>query len=96
MIRTQVHIIVEGLVQGVGYRWFVRGKAESLMVSGYVRNLYNGNVEVRAAGNEGLLHELIKALKIGPRGARVTGLKVDWLPLTTDAMKGDSRGFEIR
>jgi len=95
-MRAQVHIVVEGLVQGVGFRWFVMRKAESLDLSGHVRNLYDGNVEVLAIGNEGMLHELIKALRIGPRAARVSGLKIDWLPPLSDPLKGDQTGFEIQ
>ncbi len=93
---AMVHITVEGLVQGVGFRWFVFRKAESLTLSGFVRNLPNGNVEVLATGPEGMLHELIKELRIGPRAARVTSLKIDWMPPSSDVMKGEQTGFEIR
>ena len=43
---VRVHIIVEGLVQGVGFRWFVQRKAESIGIKGWVRNLYDGKVEI--------------------------------------------------
>jgi acylphosphatase len=71
-------IIVQGLVQGVGYRFFVIKKAQEHHVAGYVRNLPNRNVEVVAEGNKGILHEFIKQLEIGPASAQVTGMDVQW------------------
>jgi acylphosphatase len=79
-MEASVHIIVEGLVQGVGYRWFVARHAETLGINGYVRNLYDGRVEVEAAGDRSLLEELIRDLRIGPRSAHVTDLKIEWRP----------------
>jgi len=66
-------------VQGVGFRWFVARHAESLGLRGYVSNLYNGNVEIEAVGERGLIEELIKQVKVGPRSAHVTNLKLEWL-----------------
>jgi acylphosphatase len=89
---ASVHIIVEGLVQGVGYRWFVARRAETLGIRGFARNLYDGTVEVRASGDRSLLEELIRDLKVGPRSAHVTNLKIEW------DSPGESPGtqFEIR
>lgn len=78
-MHIAAHMIVEGLVQGVGFRWFVARHAESLGLTGYVSNLYNGNVEIEAVGERGLIEELIKQVKVGPRSAHVTNLKLDWL-----------------
>lgn len=77
-VTARVHIIVEGLVQGVGFRWFVYRKAEVLGLTGWVRNLYNGSVEIEAEGDRSLLEELIKEVKVGPRSARVTNLTIEW------------------
>jgi acylphosphatase len=77
-VTARVHIIVEGLVQGVGFRWFVYRKAEALGLTGWVRNLYNGSVEIEAEGDRSLLEELIKEVKVGPRSARVTNLRIEW------------------
>lgn len=74
-----VHIIVEGLVQGVGFRWFVARRADSLGLKGWVRNLPDGRVEIHAEGERGLLEELISAVKVGPRSAQVTNLRLQWL-----------------
>jgi acylphosphatase len=95
-MHAQVHIIVEGLVQGVGFRWFVQRQAESLRLGGHVRNLYDGRVEILASGDQGLLQELARAVRVGPRGAHVTDVKIDWLPPPAEAVKGESPSFEIR
>jgi len=78
-MEAHVHMIVEGLVQGVGFRWFVARQAEELGLLGYVKNLYNGNVEIEAIGERSLVEELIKQVKVGPRSAQVTNLKLDWV-----------------
>ena len=62
---------VSGRVQGVGFRFFVEGKAAALGVSGYVKNLFDGRVEVYAIGSAGQLDALKSALLRGPRMAIV-------------------------
>jgi len=47
-MTVRVHVIVEGLVQGVGFRWFVARLAESSALGGHVQNLWSGQVEVEA------------------------------------------------
>ena len=87
-------MIVEGLVQGVGFRWFVGRHAESLGLNGFVSNLYNGNVEIEAVGERGLIEELIKQVKVGPRSAHVSNLKIEWIE---DAKRANHyTHFEIR
>ena len=78
-MHVAAHMMVEGLVQGVGFRWFVARHAESLGLKGYVSNLYNGNVEIEAVGERGMIEELIKQVKVGPRSAHVSDLKLEWL-----------------
>ncbi len=73
-----VHIVVEGLVQGVGFRWFVARRAEGLGLKGYVENRYDGSVEVEAEGDRSLLEELVHEVRIGPRSAHVTNLRLEW------------------
>ena len=77
-MQVTAHMIVEGLVQGVGFRWFVTHHAQALGLKGYVHNLYNGNVEIEAVGERGLIEELINQVKVGPRSAHVTNLKLEW------------------
>ena len=75
-------IVVEGIVQGVGYRDFVQRKARSLGVAGYVVNLRDGRVRVRAEGPRETIDELIRDLERGPPLARVAKVSVTWLPAT--------------
>lgn len=59
------------MVQGVGFRWYVKRRAERLGLKGWVRNLPGGQVEVVAEGSEEALMELEEVLKKGPPAARV-------------------------
>ena len=65
------HVRISGRVQGVGFRWFVREEARRLGLSGWVTNLPDGEVEVRAAGEGSSLERLRRALEVGPTGAQV-------------------------
>ncbi|MFC1683709.1 acylphosphatase [Candidatus Zixiibacteriota bacterium] len=71
-------VVVSGVVQGVGYRYFVQQAARKLGLNGFVRNRYSGDVEVEAEGDRGLLEELIQSLRLGPPASSVRGLKIDW------------------
>lgn len=71
-------IVVSGLVQGVGFRWFVNRHAVRLGLKGFVQNNFDGTVLVEVEGDRSLIEELIKELKVGPRAAQVTDLKIDW------------------
>jgi acylphosphatase len=94
-MEARVHIIVAGLVQGVGYRWFAAQRARTLGLSGFVRNLREGTVEVEAEGERGLIEELITQLRIGPRSARVADLRIDWQPPSASGGPS-STSFDIR
>ena len=65
------HFLVQGRVQGVGFRWFVHREAGALDLRGWVRNTEDGHVEVVAAGNAEELDALRHALHKGSRGSRV-------------------------
>jgi acylphosphatase len=71
---SQLHVRIVGVVQGVGFRWFVRERARRLGLAGWVRNLPDGSVEVLAAGDRGQLDLLRGELLRGPRGAVVESL----------------------
>ena len=66
-----LHFLVQGRVQGVGFRWFVQREASELGLQGWVRNTEDGHVEVLAAGKPADLDELRASLRSGPRGSRV-------------------------
>jgi acylphosphatase len=70
-----VRYVVRGVVQGVGFRWFVLREAHRLDVRGWVSNLPDGSVEVVADGPGGSLEELRQALTRGPRGAQVSDVE---------------------
>jgi acylphosphatase len=69
--RIARRYFVSGIVQGVGFRYFTQDEAERLHLSGYVRNLRDGRVEVYAIGTPESLARLRTILERGPRGAMV-------------------------
>ena len=75
---VSVHIIVSGMVQGIGFRYFVYSRARNLGLTGYVSNLVDGSVEILAQGERSLVEELIREVKIGPRAAHVSDVKIQW------------------
>lgn len=80
MTQARVHALVYGLVQGVGYRDFVARRARLLGLTGYVRNLPDGEtVEVIAEGDRPLVEELLQHLHAGPPGAAVRRVETAWL-----------------
>jgi acylphosphatase len=66
---------ISGMVQGVGYRFFAQHAAEKLRLSGFVRNLRDGRVEVYAVGDPQDLAELRSALERGPRFSSVAEVR---------------------
>jgi len=65
---------VRGLVQGVGFRYFVQRAAVELNLTGYVKNLADGEVEVYAVGSQERLSQLVRRLWTGPASAKVRGV----------------------
>jgi acylphosphatase len=82
--------IVQGRVQGVGYRYFARRQAEALGVAGYARNRPDGTVEVVAEGTEEALRDFETRLRAGPDFSAVSGVDRSAI-----AGRGDP-GFSIR
>jgi acylphosphatase len=70
------HVLVEGCVQGVGYREFVRRSAARFHISGWVRNRTGGRVEALACGASDDLEALLAEMRKGPRGSEVTNLRI--------------------
>lgn len=75
-VPRQVHVLVSGKVQGVGFRAFTKEKADDLGIKGWVRNLLDGRVESVMQGPSDGIDKLLVAVKRGPRSARVDGLEV--------------------
>jgi acylphosphatase len=89
--RARLHAFVDGSVQGVGFRMYVSDHAQDLGLTGWVRNTYDGRVEVLAEGERARLERLLEKLRLGPRAAFVTEVKQEWQPAT-----GEFRNFTVR
>ncbi len=70
-----LRIVVEGRVQGVGFRWFVRQEVRRLGVAGWVRNREDGTVEMTVAGAGTAVRRLIDHVRVGPDSAQVTSIR---------------------
>ncbi len=74
----ELHAVINGYVQGVGFRYFVVHQAQSLGLRGYVRNLWNDDVEVVAQGPRPALERLLALLYRGPSAAEVHQVQTTW------------------
>ena len=77
-MKARVHILVSGRVQGVFFRDHTRRWAASLGLTGWVKNLWDGRVEVLAEGERSSLEALIARLKEGPPAASVEHVTLTW------------------
>jgi acylphosphatase len=75
-------IVVEGRVQGVGFRGYAQRKAAALGLQGYVMNTRDGRVRVRAEGERETIEELVRDLQKGPPLSKVARVGVTWLAPT--------------
>jgi acylphosphatase len=90
-MKTRAMVTVHGLVQGVSFRYHTRQMAQLLGVTGWVRNLPNGNVTGCFEGNEKDVQDLIKWCREGPDLAEVTEVTVE-----TKDFKNEFSDFHIR
>ena len=87
---TQAHIIVSGMVQGVGYRYFVCKNARKMELTGWVKNLMSGEVEIEVQGPKGLVEAFIRELWTGNAWATVRNVELNW-----GEYRGKYNGFDI-
>ncbi len=87
---VRAHIIVAGNVQGVGYRYFVMKAAHRMELTGWVKNLPTGAVEILVEGPRGLLETLIKELRTGNSWATVYDIRLEW-----EKYQAEFTGFDI-
>ena len=90
-VTQRLHAVVEGYVQGVGFRAFVVDQANRIRVMGWVRNRWDNSVEVCAEGEPAELELLLAALRRGPTPANVREVQVEW-----QAATGEFSGFRMR
>ena len=88
-----LHIIVEGRVQGVGFRYYTLGVARQLGVAGWVRNLGGGEVEILARVSASRKSAFLTALRDGPPASHVNDLRIAPPP---DGWNCPNQGFSVR
>lgn len=89
--RRRLKAEITGHVQGVGFRVFAEREARRHGLHGWVRNRYDGAVEVEAEGPASELEQFLDALRRGPRLARVQDVRAGWTPY-----RGDLGPFGVR
>jgi acylphosphatase len=77
-MKTRAHIIVHGIVQGVFFRYHTQQEAQGLGLTGWVRNLPDGNVEILCEGDGEAVEKLVRWSRTGPSGAFVEGTDVSF------------------
>ena len=87
----RAEILVNGLVQGVGFRYFVVRLAEKLGLKGYTKNLYTGEVYTAVEGELVMIEEFFNKIKIGPSHADVKNASIKWSDYQNEFTK-----FEVR
>lgn len=90
-INKRAKILVNGLVQGVGFRYFVVKHAAHLKLNGYVQNLYTGEVLTVVEGDKINIEELFKLIKLGPSNAHVKNASIEWFET-----KNEFDSFEVK
>ena len=80
----RMHIIISGRVQGVGFRYFAVSLASRYHITGWVRNLYNGDVEMEAEGNSTRLTLFLQEIQEGNRFVRMRNMEISEIPLAHD------------
>jgi len=78
------------MVQGVGFRFYCYRQAAALGICGYAKNLYSGDVEIEAEGDEGVVKEFVKLVEIGPKFSKVNSVSVIRMPY-----EGKNKDFSI-
>ncbi len=88
-VRASVRI--RGMVQGVGFRYFTQRICLQYHLTGWVRNLPNGDVEAVFEGRESEVRQVLEGCRRGPGGARVEEILIDW-----EDFRGEFSAFDIR
>ena len=78
MGAARAHLFIQGRVQGVSFRYYTMQEARSLGLTGWVRNLWDGRVEVLLDGDEDAVEQMIKWCQQGPPPAVVENVEIAW------------------
>jgi len=89
--EVRAHLLISGRVQGVAFRYYAQDNAQSLGVKGWVRNCWDGKVEVIVEGEEGKVKKLINWCYQGPGSAIVEKVGIEW-----EKYRGEFNSFGIR
>lgn len=87
----RAHILISGIVQGVAFRYYAQHRAQDLNLRGWVRNCWDGKVEILVEGEKEKIEELVKWCHQGPPLAVVEEVTVEW-----QEYKGEYEKFNIR
>lgn len=90
-LNHRLHATLSGRVQGVGFRYYVLQLAQEAQITGWVRNLKDGRVEVLAEGTLSALNQLLARLRTGPISAEVTEVDYNYAEAT-----GEFDRFRVR
>jgi acylphosphatase len=90
MAKTRAHVYVTGKVQGVFFRQNTKRQAQSHGVFGWVKNLEDGRVEAVFEGEEEAVKAVVEFCKVGPKGASVSSVDVNW-----ELFRGEFEGFAV-
>lgn len=91
MTATRAHLWISGQVQGVNFRYYTRQQALRLGLTGWVRNLWDGRVEVLLEGEEAFVRQMVDWCHTGPSAAYVVGVEIEW-----ESSSGTLDNFDIQ
>ncbi len=89
--RVRAHLLISGRVQGVGFRYRAQNIAQNLGVRGWIKNCWDGKVEVVMEGEEDKVKKLIDWCYQGPRSAEIEKIDLEW-----EEFKGEFTNFDIK
>jgi acylphosphatase len=89
--KGRAHLLISGRVQGVAFRYYTVTNAQNLGIKGWVRNCWDGKVEVVMEGEEDKVKKLIDWCYQGPRSAIIEKVDVEW-----EEYRGEFNSFSIR
>ncbi len=89
-MKKALKLIVQGTVQGIFFRQFVKEHADNLKLTGFVRNLEDGNVEIIVEGEQEQIERLVGFIREGPKHAQIRNVKIE-----ERKWSGDFKEFKI-